>query len=585
MRAIGVTALLLLGLTSLSQSGVWDLEQTPATATFYGAYDYDGLGSGLAVGDVNGDGQPDLLLGASGWDPDPYTQYLWGIGYLFYGGNLRGPRDLRRDSADFTIVGYPDGAHVGVSAAIGDVNGDGKGDILLGTAAGRGIIPGVIVFWGQDLRGTIELPGTPPDFEIVAPSFGNDIGSALTTGDVNGDGIDDIIIPAPFSNGPNNNRDDCGAVYIVYGRPDLGGRRDLAVDSADVTIYGADAYDELGFRGAGGDLPASVGDINGDGIGDLVAAAFDAAGPGNSRQMCGEAYVFYGGSLPKTWDLRFRPADLTLYGKHQGSSLANGLIGDINGDGYGDLLIGSPGASSTGEAYILYGGSNPPRGIKDLAVDSVDFTVAGIDTYDGAAAALALPDVNGDGRKDLVLGNPLGDGPNNTRRPSSGEAYLIFGGNLRGRKELRTSPPDWTFYGRNYEYYHLGMYIRGGHVTNGSNEEIIMVGGDGYSGPPGEFRDRAGEVHVFDLQDLIGVEAPGKTSSFARAPMRPRPNPFTSFATVPGQEGERFSLYDVSGRKVGTYRGDRIGEGLKAGVYFLTPEGKGARPLRVVKVK
>ncbi len=64
-----------------------------------------------------------------------------------------------------------------------------------------------------------------------------------------------------------------------------------------------------------------------------------------------------------------------------------------------------------------------------------------------------------------------------------------------------------------------------------------------------------------------------------------RPNPFTSFATVPGQEGERFSLYDVSGRKVGTYRGDRIGEGLRAGVYFLKPEGQNTSPLRIVKVR
>jgi hypothetical protein len=64
-----------------------------------------------------------------------------------------------------------------------------------------------------------------------------------------------------------------------------------------------------------------------------------------------------------------------------------------------------------------------------------------------------------------------------------------------------------------------------------------------------------------------------------------RPNPFTSFAIVPGHEAERFALYDISGRKVGTYKGDRIGEGLSAGVYFLRPEGGDAKPLRVVKVR
>jgi hypothetical protein len=63
------------------------------------------------------------------------------------------------------------------------------------------------------------------------------------------------------------------------------------------------------------------------------------------------------------------------------------------------------------------------------------------------------------------------------------------------------------------------------------------------------------------------------------------PNPFASFATVPSHEWDHFSLYDISGRKVGTYRGDRVGEGLAPGIYFLRPEQGDARPVRVVKVR
>ena len=63
------------------------------------------------------------------------------------------------------------------------------------------------------------------------------------------------------------------------------------------------------------------------------------------------------------------------------------------------------------------------------------------------------------------------------------------------------------------------------------------------------------------------------------------PNPFTSFATLPGHEAERFNLYDVSGRKVGTYRGDRVGEGLAPGVYFLRSSDSNDKPLRIVKVR
>ena len=67
--------------------------------------------------------------------------------------------------------------------------------------------------------------------------------------------------------------------------------------------------------------------------------------------------------------------------------------------------------------------------------------------------------------------------------------------------------------------------------------------------------------------------------------LRITPNPFTSFATLPGHEAERFSLYDVSGRKVGTYRGDRVGEALAPGVYFLRSSDSNAKPLRIVKVR
>jgi hypothetical protein len=96
-----------------------------------------------------------------------------------------------------------------------------------------------------------------------------------------------------------------------------------------------------------------------------------------------------------------------------------------------------------------------------------------------------------------------------------------------------------------------------------------------------DFSDQA-----FRIRRPDGVEVKEVFSSpISRLPYHVTPNPFVSFAMTPGHERERFSLYDVSGRKVGIYKGDRIGSGLSAGIYFLKPEREGANPLRVVKLR
>jgi hypothetical protein len=79
-------------------------------------------------------------------------------------------------------------------------------------------------------------------------------------------------------------------------------------------------------------------------------------------------------------------------------------------------------------------------------------------------------------------------------------------------------------------------------------------------------------------------EVPSRPTTYALR-LTASPNPFISYTPIPGHFSERFALYDISGRKVGTYKGDRIGEGLGPGVYFLRPEGKDAKPLRIVKVR
>jgi hypothetical protein len=111
-----------------------------------------------------------------------------------------------------------------------------------------------------------------------------------------------------------------------------------------------------------------------------------------------------------------------------------------------------------------------------------------------------------------------------------------------------------------------GYIIAGGTYSFGNDFQVYLIktDADGNSG----------------VEETSGVWDQGLTVRITA-----KPNPFTSFATLPGHEAERFSLYDVSGRKVGTYRGDRVGEGLAPGVYFLRPFGGNAKPLRIVKLR
>lgn len=121
-------------------------------------------------------------------------------------------------------------------------------------------------------------------------------------------------------------------------------------------------------------------------------------------------------------------------------------------------------------------------------------------------------------------------------------------------------------------------------------------------GPPDSLGDGAGVCQLADhngnyipdsiqttgwFQSFTGVADQRSLSAWRTqgAGYKVTPNPFPSFATVPGREGERFALYDISGRRIGSYQGDRIGEGLPAGVYFLTQEDGCAKPVRIVKLK
>jgi len=416
-----------------------DLAQAEQDLTIFGARPGDNLGYGVGAADVNDDGIDDIIVAAPMSEGPLATQRTdRGETYVIFGrADLSGVIDTAEGEQDVTITAAEGFSLLGDSIATGDVNDDGIDDIVLGGPfAGRvpGSPPGgprtelgevYAIFGSPALSGNIRLAEGEQDFKIVGPEQYSELGDAVAVGDVNGDGIDDIIAAAEAGNPPDGTRQSAGEAFVVFGSADLSGKVETAEGEEDLSILGVDANDALGFC-------VSSGDPNSDGIDDIVLVAQRAAGAGGVRDASGEAYIVLGSSgLKGTIDTRLGDQHTTIWGAHSGDLLSSCLAShDVNGDGIDDIVLGSgfangPARSRTGagEAYVFLG-SPDLRPVLDLAEGNEDIVLFGAQPGDHFAAGLASGDINGDGRSEIILVASLADGPDDSR-PDVGEVYAI----------------------------------------------------------------------------------------------------------------------------------------------------------------
>jgi hypothetical protein len=282
-----------------------------------------------------------------------------------------------------------------------------------------------VVLGSPSISGEIRVPDEEHDLTLSGAQQFSQFGEAVASADVNGDGVDDVVVGASQTDGPEDGRETGGAAYVFFGASDLGERRRSIADGRqDVTIWGAGAGDSLG-------APLAAADFNGDGVGDIAVAARLADGTDDKQDQSGEVYVILGRKgLDDVLDLASAPPDVTLLGASAGELLATSITsGDVTGDEVDDLILGSSlaagpgGRNSAGLVYIIEGGPEPPD-VLDLATGDQYLTIAGADARDRLGSALALADFNGDGQIEIAVLAALADGPDNARE-DSGEVYLL----------------------------------------------------------------------------------------------------------------------------------------------------------------
>ncbi len=395
--------------------------------------------SGYSVsnaGDVNGDGLDDLIVGARNADPSGTVDA--GKSYVVFGKTNNTAINLSAialGTGGFVINGENVNNLSGASVSnAGDVNGDGLDDLIVGaflaSLNSKLQIGKSYIIFGKTNNTAINLSAIGTEGFVVNGENMNDYSgySISTAGDVNGDGLDDLIVSAHVAD--SNGKVKAGKSYVIFGKEDSTtiDLSAIASGTGGFVINGENVNDESGFS------VSNAGDVNGDGLDDLIVGAHKADLSGKSD--AGKSYVVFGktnNTAINLSDIASGTGGFVINGENAGddSGISVSTAGDVNGDGLDDLIIGARYADlsnklDAGKSYVVFGKTNNTAiNLSAIALGTGGFVINGENMGNQSGFSVSTAgDVNGDGLDDLIIGAYKADPGSEV---DAGKSYVIFG--------------------------------------------------------------------------------------------------------------------------------------------------------------
>jgi hypothetical protein len=483
--------------TGVSTTPNWQVEGDEANGQL-------GMSVGTA-GDLNGDGYGDVVVSAHGYDGGQVNQ---GRALVYYGG----PAGLPTTPSWYAQGGQANTSLGGSVSTAGDVNGDGYADLLVG-AAGYDITSptpltdaGAVMVWFGSPTGLGDT-GTPDNADWIA--LGDRVEGYLgrtvnTAGDINGDGFSDIMAGSPYFDDPET---DEGGVFVYLGSP--AGPN----PTPDWQAHSNQAETQMAY-----DID-TAGDVNGDGFSDIIVSAHRYS-KGEFRE--GAAFVWYGSATGLGPDGTPANADWIAESNTDGYTLGLGVgtAGDVNGDGYADVIVGCRqyhgGINQQGAIFVWFG-SDSGLGANGNLTNYDWMAIANRTESHLGWGATTAGDVNGDGFADIIAGAPFYD----NGHTDEGAAFLWLGSET-GLGPIGTpANADWSAEG-NQENAWFGYDTATAGDINGDGFADIIAGAPYYDVTIPSTLDDAGAAYLYHGGGGNGVPLlPRQMRSDGSAPIAP----------------------------------------------------------------